>query len=305
VEDEALMPCEPGTNLGMLMGRIIVEDDVNDLSGRNLGFDGIEEPDELLMRVALHATADHLAFEHVESGEQRGGAMTLVVMGHGAQTALLHRQARLGAVERLDLALLIEGQDNGVGGRIDIKAHHIAQFLDELGIVGELELTHPVRLQPMRAPDALNRTDADADLSRHQRGGPMGGLGGRIALGQRHDPLGDIRPQRRNPRGPRLVAQQPIEAFRHKPFLLAPDAGFRGAGLAHDLVGADAIGGQKDDLGPPHMLLRAVAVPGHGFQAVANGGCNNQRDSYTHPTDSHAHARHGIPAGIQMSDFIH
>ena len=27
----------------------------------------------------------HLAFEHVEGSEQRGGAMTLVVMGHGAK----------------------------------------------------------------------------------------------------------------------------------------------------------------------------------------------------------------------------
>jgi hypothetical protein len=104
------------------MGRVIVEDNVNDLSGRNLGFDGIEEPDELLMPVALHAAANHLAFEHVEGSEQRGGAMALVVMGHGAQTALLHRQARLGAVKRLDLALLIEGQDDGVGRRIDIEA---------------------------------------------------------------------------------------------------------------------------------------------------------------------------------------
>jgi hypothetical protein len=36
----------------MLMGRVIVEDDVNDLSGRNLGFNGVKEPDELLMPVA-------------------------------------------------------------------------------------------------------------------------------------------------------------------------------------------------------------------------------------------------------------
>ena len=133
----------------------------------------------------------------------------------------------------------------------------------------------------------------------------MRGLGGRIALGQRHDALGYLGSQRSNPRGPCLVAQQPLEAFCHEPFLPAPDAGFRGAGLAHDLVGADAIGGQKNDLGPPHMLLGAVAVPGHGFQAAANGGCNNERDSCAHPTDSHAHARRGILAGIQMSDFIH
>ena len=43
VEDEALMPVEPGSHLGMLMARVVVEDDVNDFSGRNLGFDGVEE----------------------------------------------------------------------------------------------------------------------------------------------------------------------------------------------------------------------------------------------------------------------
>ena len=36
--------------------------------------------------------------------EQRGCAMALVVVGHGTGTPLLHRQARLGTIERLDLA---------------------------------------------------------------------------------------------------------------------------------------------------------------------------------------------------------
>jgi hypothetical protein len=54
-----------------------------------------------------------------------------------------------------------------MGGRIDIKPDHIAQFLDELGIGGELELPHPMRLQPVRSPDALHRTDADPTLFCH------------------------------------------------------------------------------------------------------------------------------------------
>ena len=45
--------------------------------------DGVEEADELLMAVALHAPADDRALEHVEGGEQRGGAVALVVVGHG------------------------------------------------------------------------------------------------------------------------------------------------------------------------------------------------------------------------------
>ena len=60
------------------------------------------------MAVALHAAADDRAVEHVEGGEQRGRAVALVVVGHGPGPPLLHRQARLGAVERLDLALLVD-----------------------------------------------------------------------------------------------------------------------------------------------------------------------------------------------------
>ena len=121
VEDEARVPVEPGADLGMLVGGVVVEDDVDDLSGRNLGLDGVQEADELLMTVALHVAADDGAVEHVERGEQGRGAMALVVVGHGAGAALLHGQARLGAVERLDLAFLVDRQDDGVGRRIDIK----------------------------------------------------------------------------------------------------------------------------------------------------------------------------------------
>jgi hypothetical protein len=40
------------------------------------------------------------------NSKQRGRAMALVIMGHGSGTALLHRQAGLSAIERLDLRLL-------------------------------------------------------------------------------------------------------------------------------------------------------------------------------------------------------
>ena len=46
--------------------------------------DGVEEADELLMAMALHVAADDGAVEHVERGEQRGGAVALVVVRHGA-----------------------------------------------------------------------------------------------------------------------------------------------------------------------------------------------------------------------------
>src|SRR5438046_8444180 len=82
VEHKARMPAEPGPRLGMFVRAVIVEDHVNDLTDWDLGLDGIQEPDELLMPVTLHAASDHLAVEDVERGEQRGGAVPLVIMGH-------------------------------------------------------------------------------------------------------------------------------------------------------------------------------------------------------------------------------
>ena len=52
-----------------------------------------------------HPAPDHGFIEEVERGEQRGRADALVVMGHRPAFSGLKRQARLRAVERLDLAL--------------------------------------------------------------------------------------------------------------------------------------------------------------------------------------------------------
>src|SRR6202040_1312601 len=51
--------------------------------------------------------------------EQRCRAVSLVVVGHGSGATFLQRQAGLGAVKRLDLALFVERQNNGVSWRID------------------------------------------------------------------------------------------------------------------------------------------------------------------------------------------
>ena len=113
----------------------------------------------------LHTLTDDLAFEHVKGGEQSRDAMAFVIVGHGAGLPLLHRQHRLGAIERLNLALLINRQNDGVVRRIDIEADDVTQLGDELRVIGQLELTHPVGLQPVGPPDALHRADADPDCS--------------------------------------------------------------------------------------------------------------------------------------------
>ena len=139
MEDPARVLGQPTPHLGVLVGGIVVEDHVDHLAGRHGALDGIEEADELLVAVALHALADEAAVEHVEGREQRGRAVALVIMGHGAGTARLHRQARLGAVERLDLALLVDRQHHGMRRRIDIQPDDVLDLRGEVGIGRELE----------------------------------------------------------------------------------------------------------------------------------------------------------------------
>ena len=54
--------------------------------------------------------------------------MALVVVGHGSGPTLLHGQARLGAVERLDLGLLVDRQHDGVLRRVEIQPDHVLDF---------------------------------------------------------------------------------------------------------------------------------------------------------------------------------
>jgi len=43
VEDEALVPVEPGADLGVLVGGVVVEDDVDHLAGRRKHYSGEEK----------------------------------------------------------------------------------------------------------------------------------------------------------------------------------------------------------------------------------------------------------------------
>src|SRR6516164_1205806 len=98
------MVFDPFKNLGVLVSGIVVDDHMDRFLLGHPGIDDVKEADELLMAMALHTLADDLTFQHIKRRKQCRDAVTLVVVGDGAGTSLLHRQPRLGAVQRLDLA---------------------------------------------------------------------------------------------------------------------------------------------------------------------------------------------------------
>ena len=242
--------------LACLMGGVVVEDHMcTPLPDGISRLNGVEEADELLVAVALHAAPDDLRLEHVEGGEQGGRAMPLVVVGiMGAKTALFHRQAGLGAVERLDTVTFRRPRARwrGSAGRRRARTH-IAQLATKSGYVRKLELPHPMGPKPVLR--ARMRCTELTLMHRspwlHYGGEPVGRLGGG-SLSVRATTRYRIPPGRAammlTPIGRRLVTRsRSVVALMGEALLPAPDAVFDCAGPAHDPIGADAISAVQYD----------------------------------------------------------
>src|ERR1017187_5029658 len=132
------------------------------------------------MAVPVVTHTDHGAIQSAHGREQSGGSVPLVIVGHGPAAPLLPRKSRLRAVQRLDLALFIGAQHDGVFRRVEIEPDDGLQLLGELGIVADLERTGQVRLQTMPMPDPAHALFAEASHSGHAARAPVGGVAGSV-----------------------------------------------------------------------------------------------------------------------------
>jgi hypothetical protein len=64
--------CQPSSDLGMLVGGVVIDDEMDVELGWHVGLDVTQEGEELLMAMARLALGDDRAVKHVEGGEQRG-----------------------------------------------------------------------------------------------------------------------------------------------------------------------------------------------------------------------------------------
>src|SRR5215469_8616066 len=98
MELEAWMLGWPGLDLGVGVGAVVVQDQVQFQILDELALETSQELQELLVAMPKVDLADHVAVEEVERGEEGGSAVALVVMGHGPAAPLLEGQSRLGPV---------------------------------------------------------------------------------------------------------------------------------------------------------------------------------------------------------------
>ena len=186
---EAGPPGEPVPDQRRLVGGVVAGNQVHVQLGGHLGLDSIERLAELQGPVAAVALANHLTGPGVQSGEEGRGAVAHVIMGAPLGLARTQGQKRPGAVQGLDLGLLVHAQDQRPVRRVEVEPHNIPHLLDEEGVRRQLEGLGAVGLQREGTPDAAHGVVAQTGTPGHGPGAPVGGVLGGGLQGQRNHPL--------------------------------------------------------------------------------------------------------------------
>lgn len=122
-------------------------------------------------------------------------------------------------------------------------------------IGGRLEGADPVGLKTVCLPDALHRTQADADGLGDHATRPVRRLSGWLAARRRRDFGHGCRRQRFLAGLARLVAQQPVDALLGKALLPSPYGRTAGAALARHRQHRQVVTRQENDPSPLNVHL--------------------------------------------------
>lgn len=244
-------PGEPGLDLGVFVGAVVVDDEMDVQVFGDAVVDVPQEGEELLVPVAPLALGEHRTGRHVEGGEQGGGAMADVIVGDAIDVAESHGQQGLGALEGLDLGFLVHAQHDGVIGGVEIQPHDVAHLLDEERVVGEFEMALAVRLHAEQPEPPLHGGLGDAGMFGHGADAPMGCIG-RPVLQRGVDHLCDtVVLVGTGAAGAQFVVET-FEALFEVPAAPFADGDVADTEPLRDGGVGLAIGAGEDDLGPSH-----------------------------------------------------
>src|SRR6516162_1487980 len=143
---------------------------------------------------------------------------------------------------------------------IHVKPNNISELVGKAGVARALEGAQPVRLQFVRLPDALHRTQRDADGFGHRPAGPVGGFVRRLGAGHRHHARRGFRRDRRLAGLAGLVAQQPVDPALGKALLPSPHRRPADADALRHLLRRVPICRGEDNLRPLDVFARPVSV---------------------------------------------
>jgi len=241
---------------GLVRGQV-VQHDVHGKAARDGGVDLFEEPQHVFGGMTLLAVRQHLTGRDVHRREQVGRAVALVVVGHRAGPARDHRQAWLGAVDRLALGLLIEAEHHRPLGRVQVQPDDIDELGLELRGVGDLERADLPGLEVVVGPDLGDRVFAEPEPLGQQPGRPVRPAVVRLVLAAHPDDLGDRALGQRGLAAPSLGdLPDAVHALLGKPSPPAPDRVGRDLAAAGDLLVGHPITGPQHSLCLQHLPVR-------------------------------------------------
>lgn len=236
----------------MLVGAIVVYDEMQVHLGGGFGIDPFEEPDEFLVPVTWHAVADYRTIEHAHGRKQSGRAVAFVVVRHRPTAPFLQRQTGLGAVEGLDLAFLVHAQNKGFVRGIQIQSNDIVQLLDKLCVAAEFEGFDEMGFEIVVLPDTADGGLADALCLGHRSCTPMCRSGRRRMQGRFDHRFDFPRRDFRNATGSGSVFFQSGATERQETLPPQLNGGARHSQMLGDIVAEHALGGLLNNLGTLH-----------------------------------------------------
>jgi hypothetical protein len=145
--------------LVLFVGGEIVENDV-ELAIREGDSDAVHEAEELDTAAALGVRCNDPPGGDFERCEQGRGTVPFVIMALAGQGASVRQlQIALRPLQCLDRRLLVDTENNRLGGRINVETDHIGGFRGKFGVValapglagGKVDIVFA-----QKAPDILN-----------------------------------------------------------------------------------------------------------------------------------------------------
>jgi hypothetical protein len=143
------------------------------------------------MAMAFFALRQDFPALDIQCSEERSRAVALVIVGYSLDITQSHRQERLAALQRLNLALLVNREDERLIGGVKVESDDVSDLFNEERIGRELEILRSVRLNTKEREIALHGTLADTSLLGNASNTPVSGVPGLfLEHGTKH--LGDF-----------------------------------------------------------------------------------------------------------------
>src|SRR4030095_538179 len=147
---------QPAADGGGLVRGVVVENKMHGHVARHSRLDRVQESPEFARAVSRMAFANYTTGAYVEGGKQSRRAVAHGGVGVALRLSRTQRQHGGAPIKGLNLGLLVDAEDQGAIGRLEIQTDDIAHLLDEQRVFRQFERFSPMRLEregAAKAPD--------------------------------------------------------------------------------------------------------------------------------------------------------